>query len=284
MDNEIIGQLSETINNFNINQFVSDVDRCIQAWNAPDSDKKTDEKLSFFKKLGFSRKPRFPLEKEKEKDGILRFAQNDIAEAIERESDAICSRAALLLKYLGEFRFVRNGHPESDEKILPYFRKIKQQQQTLVSEISDETEMIRNIIMQSEQMRNLVKSHSERLQQTAFMLGIIQERLARRSSAMPVLLLPSDKNEIKNTHPAYHDDLFKDSCNEIEQRKQKIIAGVRELKDGWNLLEKLLKKGCGRSMRKKLDMLMNRHDLRVSEFQKQVAECRERYGFTAAEF
>jgi hypothetical protein len=200
--------------------------------------------------------------------------QDDITEAIERESDAICARAALLLKYLRELRFVRNGHPEPDEKILPYFRKIKQQQQLLVSEISDETEMIRNMILQSEQMRHLIKSHSEHLQQTAFMLGIIQERLVRRSGAMPALLLPFE-NEIKNHHPAYPDDLFRDSRNEIEQRKQKIISGVRELKEGWNLFENLLKKGCGIGMRKKFDMLIDRHDLRVCEFQKQVAQCRE---------
>jgi len=285
MDNAAFEKVSEVVKDFNVNKFVSDVDRYVKIRAVPGSDEKCDEKqdkkLSFFKKLSFSRKPRLSVDKEK--DEILRFAQNDITDAIEQESDAICSRSALLLKCLGEFRFVRNGHPESDEKILPYFRKMKQQQQTLVSEISDETEMIRNIVVQSEQMRNLIKSHSKHLQQTAFMLGIIQERLARRSTAVPVPLLPAGENdEIKNNRPVCPDDLFQDAFNDIEQRKQKIISGAQELKEGWNLLEKLLKNGYGSGMRKKLDMLINRHDLRVFEFQKQVSECRERWGFTAA--
>lgn len=74
---------------------------------------------------------------------------------------------------------------------------------------------------------------------------------------------------------AVYSDLVRESFTDIEQRKQKIITAVRELKQGWKLLKRLATKGYSRQMHRGLEGLLNTHRNRKDEFQEYIRQCRQ---------
>ncbi len=237
--------------------------------------------------------------------GKTRKAYEKCCAAIEAEASVILSQSASSLKQMQDFQFRLNGQssgiPETDEKTRMYFRKIRHQQLAILWEISEEVEIICNMIHLSGRMRDITQAHAETLGHTAYLMDIVNERLSQR--ATPSLKIENKGKEIRQLTGTFQDiRACEDTCHaylnqdvkkslperafapyhalvtetrgDIEQRKQKIIIGIRELKQGWKLMKKLAGKGYSRRMDQQLDELIRKNDQRTSEFERFVRESR----------
>lgn len=228
--------------------------------------------------------------------------------AVLQEASAIISQSKLSLNHIANLKFRMNGQykgiSKTDEKTQMYFKKIRKHQIELLSVISDEAEITANIIEQSVKMRDVIKQHSAIIQKASCLMDILRERISERPTTLlrirtndendekarelnqtfhnmnkyedsyeAGLRQESEKHPVGNSLAAYR-DLARDSCEDIEQRKQKIIQGIIELNQGWKLLKKLSAKGYSRQMQRILDMLIDRHNTRTHEFQRRIWEHR----------
>ena len=321
MDKTAIRQISAAMRGIHPVKFTSYVDDYVKTSAITDASVKNRVKTGFLGKIR------------------ILSGSRDYYPRIEQEASVILSQFAVSLKHIRNFQFKMNGQhkgiPDTDQKTRLYFKRIKQQQTELLLGISEEVEIVRNMIRQAGEMRGIIQNHSKKLQEAAFLMDIVGERLSQQSipvihepetghdaqlrpekgqdedKKMPAIwdegmILPEIKNNDKSVRqiagtlqdikafedtwvvasgqdseehrlgkwPLSHYDIIGDSYNEIKQRKQRIITGIRELRQGWKFLKKLATKGYSHRMQRGLDALLSKHDNRMHEFQKYVQECR----------
>ena len=326
MDKTAIRQISAAMRGIHPVKFTSYVDDYVKTSAITDASVKNRVKTGFLGKIR------------------ILSGSRDYYPRIEQEASVILSQFAVSLKHIRNFQFKMNGQhkgiPDTDQKTRLYFKRIKQQQTELLLGISEEVEIVRNMIRQAGEMRGIIQNHSKKLQEAAFLMDIVGERLSQQSipvihkpetghdaqsarripqlrpengqdermpaiwneGMIPLEIKDNDKSvrQIAGTlqdikafedtwvvasgqdseehrlgkWPLSHYDIIGDSYNEIKQRKQRIITGIRELRQGWKFLKKLATKGYSHRMQRGLDALLSKHDNRMHEFQKYVQECR----------
>ncbi|MDM8524180.1 hypothetical protein QUF80_12490 [Desulfococcaceae bacterium HSG8] len=177
---------------------------------------------------------RMPGEQDQEKTGFFKKSRSlfthkekrlDVCAAIEAEGTEILSRSALSLQYFSGFRFKINGH-EADERARLYQRKLRQQQTELLIGISDETEIILNMIRLSLRMRQIVQDHSEIIRKNTYLTDVIGERFSQQSVPRAET---DDETESGNR------EIVKAESEEDEERKQLIgtFRSIRAYEDGF---------------------------------------------------
>ncbi|QTA91187.1 Uncharacterized protein dnm_072520 [Desulfonema magnum] len=326
-----IQEISKSVRSINVTKFIYQVDHYLKtsAQTIRQSRNGTGAGKRLFQKIWFLTKKR---------------GHGDLYAEMDQEASAILSKSSLSLKQMSDFRFRMNGQstgvPETDEKTRVYFKKIRRQQVELLLGISDEIEIIRNIVNQSGQMRDIIRNHSEIMEKTTYLIDIMSQRFSQQSalpapgpepehgntsplktedddSALPVSVPEpekervfslnttedelrqarhlsdtfrnmreyedsfgaklngnSKKGSLEKASAAYH-YLVQNSYEEIEQRKQRVITGVRELRQGCDILKKLVIKGYSDRIQGELDVLIWKHDNRADEFQRHILESRE---------
>lgn len=164
MDRRAIQQISSAIRRMDPARFSSSVDLYLN-----DSVTDNNRKMS-----RFFRKKRF-------------LSDNKTRERVSQEACAIISFSKRALNHLKKFQI--NGHyhkgiPETDEKTRWYFRQMKDHQRELLTGISEETEIILNMVIQADQTRDLLREHSKTIGEAAYLMGIITERLTQSSAPL----------------------------------------------------------------------------------------------------
>lgn len=260
------------------------------------------------------------------KQYLFRKKQHEAASAnIEQESAAVLSQLSKVLNQIADFRFSMNGYkgdPQIEEQSRLYFGKLRHQQTALLMGLSDEIEIIRNIIQQSGKLLDIIREERETMQHSAWLMDVIGERFSQRSAVqrqsedsgvskvgfeksrfMPVPEPEADQKQLRQItgafrrirdyeetfgsklaweaehHPlkqliAAYCELTRGTREDIEQRKQKIVAELGELRMGWNCLKEVATNGYSPRIQGKIDVLLCQHDARIYEFQKYVREAR----------
>ncbi len=224
--------------------------------------------------------------------------------AAQKEADEILLQSDLSLKHLLDFRFKMNGHSESGEKTQAYFRQMRNQQMEILMQISEETEIILNMIRYSEKMFDIIRSHSNLLQESEFLMDAVGGRISRESSLSvrpeyrshndaDVRKLAGTFQCVKDYEDAYSgnitenpdkdasdigtavcQELLRDTRKSIDAKKKKLGEDIRELRQGWKILSILATTGYSRRIRRSLKSLVKAHNTRVAEFQEYIRQCR----------
>lgn len=224
---------------------------------------------------------------------------------IPREMSDILSRSALMLNYMMNLNFdaeKQTGQTDQyDGKTLFYLKEIRKQQMGLLMEISDEIEIIGSEIDRSGKIREIMGRHSGTLEKAEYLTAVLHERIVRRPTTAFRVNGDDDKvrelndtfrdmNEYENSHEAIFEkdaladrskmaletlrNVISDSCGEIERRKKKIAAGIKELKTGWKLLRRLSTTGYSWRLRPVLNLMVDKHNKRIVVFRELVEKNR----------
>jgi len=232
---------------------------------------------------------------------------------IEKQTSEILSKSALsanrIINFSINIKKQGNAIPEINTQTEYYFRRIKKQQMELLSAIGDDIEIIKNMIRQAGEMRSVMKTHAPAINKTNGLMKIMQERIAERPTTLLKLEGTGDRirelnktlrnmqeyeningdrmyrdaqnNPVGKALSAYY-DLVQISCKDIIFLKLRIQRRFKDLKMGGKLMLKLSEKGYSPFKKKKLDILLSRHDDRTRKFKKNILECRKLY-FTEPE-
>ena len=216
---------------------------------------------------------------------------------LEQEAEVILLQSNLSLKHLLDFPFKMNGYDaESGQKTKAYFRQMRRHQIEILMQISEETEMILNMTRYSEKMRDLMRNHSELLQQSELFMDAVGGRISRESSlsVRPEYRshndedvrklagtfqcvkdyddaysgnIPKNRAMLKTDRAAVFHELIRDIRKGIEAKKKKLGEDIRELRQGWKILSILATTGYSRRIRRSINTLVKAHTARVAEFQ-----------------
>ncbi len=274
-----LNKLVETIKEINTGKFCKNVDGYIRAAFVIDND---------LKELG---DPAHRLDRQK----IL-------LEKIDEEASRILFQSTLCSSRLINFPFYKNGlSGKSHEKTVLYLKEIKKHQMELLSSVRDDIEMIRNIIKQSENLRNALGKHSKTIGNASFLMDVIRERINSRPTTLLRLNAKGKKaaelnrtiDEMRIFENREQEKIKKDAENNpaakalsdylkvadeirlgLQARQINLSANTKELKKGSGLLIKLASKGYSPFMKKKLDALIKMHETRTRKFKTRVNKCR----------
>jgi hypothetical protein len=313
MNKSDIRELSENIRQVDGTRFVSCVDHYLKNSAA------TDETLK-------RRNPWKDTLRSLAKHYLFGKKQHEAAYTdIEQESSAVLAQISRVLNQIADFRFSVNGYKgasQTEDQSRLYFGKLRQQQTALLMGLSDEIEIIRNIIQQSGKLLDIIREERQTMQHSAWLMDVIGERFSQKSAVprqsedngvskvgfeksrfMPVPDPGADQKQLRQItgtfrrirdyeesfgsnltwvsedHPlkqviAAYCELTQGTREDIEQRKQKIIGELKELRMGWSCLEELAINGYSPRMQGKIDILLCQHDARIYEFQKYIREAR----------
>ncbi len=235
------------------------------------------------------------LSKKKKKNGF---------DKIPDEMSEILSRSALMLNYMMKLNFGSNGKHSGphEQKTLFYLKEIRKQQMGLLMEISDEIEIMGNVIDQSGKIREIMGRNSCTLEKAEYLTDVLHERIVKRPTAgfrvngddEKIRELNKTFRNMKEYEDSYEEifeknlednctknafvtlqHLISESCGEIEQRKKKIVAGIKELKKGWKLLKKLATRGYSWRFRRSLNIMVDKHNKRIVVFRELVEKNRD---------
>lgn len=220
-------------------------------------------------------------------------------DSVEKEISVLLSGIAVSLNHFIHFRFSANGNFKNDPKEFTYFRQLKSQQIGLLMSISDDTEMLRNLIRQAAKMRRLLAKNSEPFQRYAYLSNVLSERLEERPTTL--LRLHGKDEKIKELNQTLQDmneyeggynvdmqkrngqkiefpiylDIISESHEKIRQYRKNIASDISEFRHGWDFFRKLAFQGILPIIRKPLDELIEKDLLRKAAFRDHICRCRQ---------
>ncbi len=227
---------------------------------------------------------------------------------LKRESGAILSRTSLSINYLINFRFRLNGQargvPEIDQLTVDSIRRVRKQQMEILSMISDDIEVIRDMLGQYRNMQTVMQTNTTVLRRASRLMSVVRDRIEHR----PTTLLRLEGNDRKirllnqaietiQTHENRHEETIRQEAEnqplemafdgyqtavrgtwaDISRRKERIERNTADMKQGTKLLIRLLTRGYSPLMKRSLNTLLSRHDSRSRRFQNHVKESRIAY-------
>lgn len=220
-------------------------------------------------------------------------------DSLEKEISVLLSRIAISLNHFMNFRFSAHGNLKHDPKELAYFKQLKSQQIGLLMSISDETEMLQNLMRQAAKMRRLLAKNSEPFQRYAYLTKVLLERLEERPTTLLRLhgkdekikelnQTMQDMNEYENWYNADMQkwngekigftpylDIIRESQEKIRQYRKNIASDITEFRQGWEFFRKLAFHGILPKIRKPLDELIEKDRLRKAAFRDYICRCRQ---------
>jgi hypothetical protein len=182
------------------------------------------------------------------------------------------------------------------------FRKVKQQQIGLLSELADDVELIRDQVRRSRELQSLFQDQSIRLHRAANLLEAIHQRFVHRPTTLLQLSGPDPKiGELNQTFQEinqFEDEKGRDMAGEqtpegpvhgalgdyrstvgqtyadLQARRDRIRKQAGERAEGRKLLMALARKGLSPWRRHRVRVLFARHQGRSRQFREAVRALR----------
>jgi hypothetical protein len=238
----------------------------------------------------------------------FRSRQDEAYSNILRETGQILSHSTLAISFIINFRFQLNGRakgiPSIDEKTSYYFRKIRKHQVELLLTIGNEISMIRDTLNHSRNMQQVFRENVPPVAQASLFMSVVRERIEARPTTLLKLngtgrkieQLNSTFSDIQTYEDTYHREIRQDTdanpisnameiyadltagaLHDMEHRKRRLKADIKELTKGQKLMIKLATKGYSPFMKKGLETLVASHRERSLKFSAAIHEWRKSY-------
>lgn len=240
--------------------------------------------------------------------GDFRRQQDEAYGNIHREAGQILSHSTLAVSCIINFHFRMNGQakgiPSIDEKTSYYFRRIRKHQVELLLTIGNEISMIQDALKRSLKMQQVFGENVPPVVNASLFMSVVRERIDERPTTLlrlngtgrKIEQLNNTFSDIQTYEDAYHQEIRKDAeanpisnameiytdltqdvFHDVEHRKKRLKANIKELAKGRKLMIKLATKGYSPFMKKGLDTLVASHRERTRKFSAAIHEWRQNY-------